>query len=104
VREIVFRDLGVPLPPGRLAENAQLPARHVLLSIHEVPARAFAIPADVTDALLAEFVVGQALSVLQARAMDFLGIAETQGLLDELEQIAALTPRLIEEVEKWLRS
>ncbi|MEI9950563.1 MAG: hypothetical protein WDO74_16690 [Pseudomonadota bacterium] len=32
VREIVFRDLGVPLPPGRLAANAQLPARHVLLS------------------------------------------------------------------------
>ncbi|MEI9940158.1 MAG: flagellar biosynthesis protein FlhA [Pseudomonadota bacterium] len=95
VREIVFRDLGVPLPAGRLSANAQLPARHVLLSIHEVPARAFAIPAEVSDALLAEFVVGQALSVLQTRAVDFLGIAETQGLLDELEQIAPATVRQV---------
>jgi type III secretion protein V len=95
VREIVFRDLGVPLPPGRLAENAQLPPRHVLLSIHEVPAHVFAIPPQVSDALLAEFVVGQALSVLQTRAVDFLGIAETQGLLDELEQIAPATVRQV---------
>src|SRR5450432_3843101 len=85
VREIVFRDLGVPLPTGRLAANAQLPPRHVVLSIHEVPARVFAIPADVSEALIAEFVVGQALGVLQNRSVNFLGIAETQGLLDELE-------------------
>ncbi len=95
VREIIFRDLGVPLPPGRLAANAQLPPRHVVLSIHEVPARVFAIPADVSDALIAEFVVGQALGVLQNRSVDFLGIAETQGLLDELEQIAPATVRQV---------
>ncbi len=95
VREIVFRDLGVPLPAGRLAANAQLPPRHVVLSIHEVPARVFSLPADVSDALIAEFVVGQALSVLQNRSVDFLGIAETQGLLDELEQIAPATVRQV---------
>ena len=95
VREIVFRDLGVPLPQGRLTANGQLPARHVVLSIHEVPARAFAVPAEVSDALLAEFVVGQALLLLQTRAVDFLGIAETQGLLDELEQIAPATVRQV---------
>jgi type III secretion protein V len=95
VREIVFRDLGVPLPAGRLAANAQLPPRHVVLSIHEVPARVFAIPGDVSDALIAEFVVGQALGVLQNRSVDFLGIAETQGLLDELEQVAPATVRQV---------
>jgi len=95
VREIVFRDLGVPLPPGRLTANAQLPPRHVVLSIYEVPAQVFLIPPEVSDALLAEFVVGQALSVLQARSVDFLGIAETQGLLDELEQIAPATVRQV---------
>ncbi|HEY0467273.1 MAG TPA: flagellar biosynthesis protein FlhA, partial [Polyangiaceae bacterium] len=95
VREIVFRDLGVPLPPGRLSESPQLPSRHVVLSIHEVPARVFAIPAEVSDAMLAEFVVGQALSVLETRAVDCLGIAETQGLLDELEQIAPATVRQV---------
>ena len=95
VREIVFRDLGVPLPPGRLAANAQLPPRHAVLSIHEVPARVFAIPSDVPDHLIAEFVVSQALSVLQNRSVDFLGIAETQALLDELEQIAPATVRQV---------
>ncbi|MEO6599495.1 MAG: flagellar biosynthesis protein FlhA, partial [Polyangiaceae bacterium] len=95
VREIVFRDLGVPLPVGRLAANAQLPPRHVVLSIHEVPARVFAIPAEVSDALIAEFVVGQALTVLQNRSVDFLGIAETQSLLDELEQVAPATVRQV---------
>src|SRR5882724_7941281 len=35
VREIVFREYGVPLPQGRLAKNDQLPARHIVLSIHE---------------------------------------------------------------------
>jgi type III secretion protein V len=95
VREIVFRDLGVPLPPGRLAANAQLPPRHLVLSIHEVPASVFVIPMEVSDAAVAEFVVGQALSVLQARAVDFLGIAETQGLLDELEQMAPATVRQV---------
>src|SRR5258707_11436275 len=95
VREMVFREYGVPLPPGRLLANEQLPSRHVMLSIHEVPARVFAIPAEVTDAALAEYVVGQALSVLQNRAVDFLGIAETQNLLDELEQIAPATVRQV---------
>jgi type III secretion protein V len=95
VREIVFREYGVPLPPGRLLANEQLPSRHVVLSIHEVPARVFEIPSHVSDALIAEHVVGQALSVLQNRAVDFLGIAETQGLLDELEQVAPATVRQV---------
>ncbi len=95
VREIVFREYGVPLPPGRLLANEQLPSRHVVLSIHEVPARVFEIPSDVSDATIAEHVVAQALSVLPGRAVDFLGIAETQALLDELEQVAPATVRQV---------
>ncbi|MEO8899981.1 MAG: FHIPEP family type III secretion protein, partial [Polyangiaceae bacterium] len=95
VREIVFRELGVPLPPGRLAVNEQLSSRHVVLSIHEVPARVFVIPPEIADAAIAEYVVGQALAVLQNRAVDFLGIAETQALLDELEQVAPATVRQV---------
>jgi type III secretion protein V len=95
IREIVFREYGVPLPPGRLLANEQLPSRHVMLSIHEVPARVFAIPPEIADANIAEQVVGQALAVLQNRAVDFLGIAETQSLLDELEQIAPATVRQV---------
>ncbi|HEY4104751.1 MAG TPA: flagellar biosynthesis protein FlhA [Polyangiaceae bacterium] len=95
VREIIFREYGVPLPAGRLLANDQLPSRHVLLSIHEVPARVFIIPSEVTDSSIAEYVVAQALSVLQNRSVDFLGIAETQTLLDELEQIAPATVRQV---------
>ena len=95
VREIVFREYGVPLPPGRLLANEQLPSRHIVLSIHEVPARVFEIPRDVSDATIAEHVVAQALSVLPGRAVDFLGIAETQALLDELEQVAPATVRQV---------
>ena len=47
------------------------------------------------DTAIAEHVVGQALAVFQNRAVDFLGIAETQGLLDELEQIAPATVRQV---------
>jgi type III secretion protein V len=67
----------------------------VVLSIHEVPARVFAIPSDLPDSLIAEFVVGQALAVLPGRSVDFLGIAETQSLLDELEQVAPATVRQV---------
>ncbi|HEY4157970.1 MAG TPA: flagellar biosynthesis protein FlhA [Polyangiaceae bacterium] len=94
-REIIFRDLGVPLPAGRLSENPTLPARQLVLSIHEVPARTFAVPATLPDSDVAAFVMAQILSVLRRRAVDFLGIAETQGLLDELEQLAPATVRQV---------
>ena len=95
VREIVFREYGLPLPPARLRVGEHLPARRVVISIHEVPARVFAIPAETTDSAIAEYVVGQALGALQTRAVDFLGIAETQSLLDELEQVAPATVRQV---------
>jgi type III secretion protein V len=95
IAELVFRELGVPLPPGRVAVSAELPNRHVLLSIHEVPARVWIVPATVSDALFADYVVGQVLPVMRGRGMDFLGIAETQNLLDELDQIAPATVRQV---------
>jgi type III secretion protein V len=95
LRELVFRELGVPLPPARVAIVRELPARHVVLSLQELPARVLELPATTADTDTAEFVVGQALPVLRQRAADFLGIAETQGLLDQLEQIAPATVRQV---------
>jgi type III secretion protein V len=94
-RELCFRELGVPLPPCRIAVGSELPARHVVLSLQEVPARVVAVPADVADDGFAEYVLGQVLPVLRERAADFLGIAETQALLDQLEQIAPATVRQV---------
>jgi type III secretion protein V len=95
LRELVFRELGVPLPACRVAPIAELPDRHVVLAIHEVPALVFEPDRSVADADLAGAVVAQLLPVLRARAADFMGIAETQVLLDQLEQIAPATVRQV---------
>jgi type III secretion protein V len=95
LRELTFRELGVPLPPVRLTVGRDLPPRHVVLSLQELPARVLALPETVTDAEVAEFVVGNVLPVLRQRASDFLGIAETQALLDQLEQVAPATVRQV---------
>jgi type III secretion protein V len=93
--EIMFRELGVPLPPGRIQVQPSLPARRAVISIHEIPARALALHPDVPDQDLAEHFLVNALDVFRARAADFIGIAETQGLLDQLEQIAPATVRQV---------
>lgn len=95
IREILFRELGVPLPRGRLIERADLPARHAVLSLHEIPALLVTVPEEVTDTAVAAHVVNGVLPLLRSRAADFLGIAETQSLLDQLEQLAPATVRQV---------
>jgi type III secretion protein V len=93
VRELLFRDLGVPLPACIVQVNDDLPPRHVLLSLFEVPATGLALPAELSDADLAQYLVDRLLPIFRRRAADYLGIAETQVLLDRLEQIAPATVR-----------
>jgi len=95
LRELVFRELGVPLPPARLAVNRDLPPRHVVLALQELPARVLELPAELPDASLAETVVANVLPLMRRRAADFLGITETQALLDQLEQLAPATVRQV---------
>ena len=95
LRELVFRELGVPLPPARLTVNRELPPRHVVLALQELPARVLTLPDTVADTSVAEAVVGGVLPLLRQRAADFLGIAETQSLLDQLEQVAPATVRQV---------
>jgi type III secretion protein V len=94
-REIVFRDRGVPLPAGRVTVSAALPERHAVLSLHEVPALLITFPAEVADAELAQHLLLQLLPALDRRAQDYLGLSETQNLLDELEQIAPASVRQV---------
>jgi len=90
VRERLFGELGVPLPTPRVRAISELPARHIVLSLHEVPARVmpFAEGVPVVAPMAAAI-----LELLRARAGDFLGLAETQRLLDELEPFAPATVR-----------
>jgi len=96
LRDRLFVELGVPLPPPRVRLAEGLPPRSAVISIFEVPARVVT-PSDGggggADAAAVAEIVDAAAELLRARAADFLGLAETQRLLDELEQIAPATVR-----------
>jgi type III secretion protein V len=109
LREIIFSELGVPVPPPRVRAVAGLPARHVLLSLHEVPAklvsvdgsaaggtshaRTAATGTELDEAAVIDVITREAADLLRARAADFVGMSETQRLLDELEQFAPAVVR-----------
>ncbi len=93
LRERIFSELGVPLPPPRVRVSAGLPQRHVVVSLFEVPARVVPLADDGPDADAVAAVATAATELLRARAADFLGLAEVQRLLDELEQFAPATVR-----------
>jgi type III secretion protein V len=93
LRERLFADLGVPLPPPRVRTAAGLPARHAVVSLFEVPARVVPLPETLGDAEAVRAVSDAAAELLRMRSADFLGLAETQRLLDELEQFAPATVR-----------
>jgi type III secretion protein V len=95
VRERLFFDLGVPLPPARLRIVEDLPPRHVVLSLHEVPARVITLPEGLTPEALVDQVTAEVYATLLSRAADFLGMNETQQLLDQLEQISPAVVRQV---------
>jgi type III secretion protein V len=93
VREELFAETGVALPMPRVRVQPTLPTRHAVLSIYEVPAKVVLVPDETTDAEIPAFVAGTMRGLLRARAADFLGLAEVQRMLDELEQVAPATVR-----------
>jgi type III secretion protein V len=93
LRAHLFAELGVPLPAPRVRARAGLGGRHVVLSLHEVPAKVLLVPGELHGERLVAWVRERALELLRARAADFLGLAEVQRLLDELEQFAPATVR-----------
>jgi type III secretion protein V len=93
LREILFAELGVPLPAPRVRARPGLGSRIVLLSLQEVPARVLQVPSELEGEAVTAWVRESALALLRDRAADFLGLAEVQRLLDELEQFAPATVR-----------
>ncbi|MEN9581600.1 MAG: hypothetical protein RJA70_4609, partial [Pseudomonadota bacterium] len=94
-RELLFRELGVPMPACLSQSNAELPDRHAVLSLYEVPTQVLRFPEGLRDAEVAQYVMDQILPTLRARASDYLGISETQVLLDKLEQVSPATVRQV---------
>jgi type III secretion protein V len=93
IREELFDDTGVVLPMPRVRVQPKLPARHAVLSIYEVPAKVVSLPDDVIDAKVPTYLADAVRALLRTRAADFLGLAEVQRMLDELEQVAPATVR-----------
>jgi type III secretion protein V len=93
LREQIFAELGVPLPAPGIRVVDELEERHVVLSVHEVPAKVLRVPAELGAESIAAWVRERARDVVAARAAEFLGLAETQRLLDELETFAPATVR-----------
>ena len=93
LRSRLFAELGIPLPPPRVRAVNGLPARSAVVSLFEVPAAFVPVPEGLNDAQAVVAVTEVAAELLRARAADFLGLAETQRLLDELEQFAPATVR-----------
>ena len=95
VRERIFAELGVPLPPPRVVENPALAPRQVAFSMFEVPASVVELDEEAEDADVPQLLAERATELLRRRAADFVGMAEVQHLLDELEQMA---PALVRQV------
>jgi type III secretion protein V len=95
VRERLFAELGVPLPSPHLSVQRSLFAGHARIVLFEVPGPAIDVLGGQDEAEPAALVASNALTTLRLRAADFLGLAETQRLLDELEQLA---PALVRSV------
>jgi type III secretion protein V len=93
LRQELFAELGVPLAAPRVRASPDIGEGHVVLSLHEVPAKILAVPRDLHDEDLTAWIRDQTMAVLRARGADFLGLAEVQRLLDELEQFAPATVR-----------
>ncbi len=88
VQTRLFDQLGVPLPQAALRENRDLPARTAVLSLQEIPAASWVVPSAVATDDVPAFLGDAALGALVPRVSSFLGIAETQALLDEVEASA----------------
>jgi type III secretion protein V len=93
LRERLFAELGVALPPPRVRVSASLPAGRAVLSVFEVPARTIEVAPGEDEAAVIATVEAGTLELLRARALEFLGLAEVQRMLDELDQLAPATVR-----------
>ena len=95
MRERLFSELGVPLPPAAVRMSEELPSRRVVLSVFEVPYRVIDVREEDDDDIRVEAIEEFVMTGLRERAADFVGIAETQMLLDQLEQVAPQLPRQV---------
>ncbi len=95
LRERLFLELGVPLPPCQVVRDSALGESCLRLVLHEVPSAALQVTNQPPTLNWPQFLAENVLPDLRRRAADFLGMSETQTLLDELERVAPQSVRQV---------
>lgn len=95
LREQIFIELGVPLPECDLQIDDAQATGQLQLRLHEVDCQQVALPEPATDTQVSRIVLEQLTPVLRRHAAEFLGMAETQMLLNALETVAPQTVRQV---------
>ena len=95
LRERLFLELGVPLPPCEILRESTLTGLRLRLILHEVPGPIIEVSEHPPKLGWPQFLAEKVLPDLQTRASDFLGMSETQTLLDELEIVAPQSVRQV---------
>lgn len=95
LRERLFLELGVPLPPCQVVRDSALGESCLRLVLHEVPSAALQVTNQPPTLNWPQFLAENVLPDLRRRASDFLGMSETQTLLDELERVAPQSVRQV---------
>jgi type III secretion protein V len=101
LRQRLFADTGIALPPVVVRASTPLPPRGFALRVHEVPLARGEVPATTTDtAGLARFVAAHLHTLLVRHGHQLVGIQETQALLDDVQRshpalVREVVPRLV---------
>ena len=95
LRESMFLELGVPLPPCQVLVDPDLESSTLRLSLHEIPSDIVEVGTRPPALNWPQFLAEGLLPTLRAHAPDFIGMSETQGLLDELERFSPQSARQV---------
>jgi type III secretion protein V len=86
LRDRVFADLGVPLPPIRVMVDVSLPPGRVVLHMRELPTYDVDVPEEASDEEVLDLVRQKLEPALLAHAHEFIQLGTVQKLLDQLDQ------------------
>lgn len=94
LRDRLFLDLGVPLPPIPVTLASDLGPTDVSLDLHEVPSHRLGPPTTTGEGAVAA-IVAAVEHVARARTPELLGLAEVHALLDALAERSPSATRVV---------
>jgi type III secretion protein V len=95
VRERLFLELGVALPPCQIVKDTALESKCLRLNLHEIGHASLSVAALPPAIPWPEFLIENLMAPLRTHAADFISMSETQSLLDELERVAPQSVRQV---------